>query len=111
MPAAWLVDEDGEPRRFLVKGFDRSDPQKVVICRQEVRPGGMAVYHMADDRPLMAAPPAAAPVPTEGEQKAEREARAKQSAEKDKEAARIERMAHEEEARKKAAQKEAAAKA
>ena len=107
--SAWIVDEDGERRRFLVKGADRVTPDKIVTGTIEVRRGGMCVFHMVDDRPMSVAPPPLAPALSAAELQEAREARAEDGAEKEKEAARQERLAAEEVARKRAAERKATA--
>ena len=105
--AAWIVDEDGERRRFLVKGFDRISPDKMTSGTIEIRRGGMCVFHLVDDRPMSVAPPPLAPALSAAELQEAREARAVAGAEQEREAAQNERVAAEEVAKKRAAERKA----
>jgi len=101
--ATWVVDEDDNPIRFRVKGMERADPDRIAICQIEVRPGGMAVFHEVDDRVYGVAPPP--PLPAEVPTAMTRQERAEESVAKEREAAKLEREAKEEQDRTRAARR------
>src|SRR5262245_31521300 len=104
MPA-WVVDEDDNPIRFRIKGIERNEPDRIAVCQMEVRPGGMAVFHEVDDRVYGLAPPP--PLPADVPTAMTREQRAEEGVAREREAAKLEREAKEEQDRSRAARRTA----
>lgn len=85
----WIVDADGRPQVFGVKGWDRSLPDAIFSCKLEVRPGGNVVAVVIDNRPITTSPPPVAPTPEQVRE--DRDARAELAAERERGAAERER--------------------